>query len=168
MSFNTLTTTEVSAGKPTTTITFTKIKDNFDNHEQRIGALETGGTTTYPPIIMRVNGHYSVRGIMDNVLKTVCNFDLTITGVRLYIDVAGISATTQVDLKVSHLGGAYTSIFTTKPSVASAAGNDAVSTNAVLDPTKVNISSGDLIRLDVTGVQGFGIGFMVRIDYIKT
>jgi hypothetical protein len=168
MSFTAVTTTEISAGKPTTTTTFTKIKDNFDNHEQRIGALETGGTTTYPPIILRVNGCYATQGVLANILKTVCNFDLTITGVRLYIESAGTTGTTEVDLKVSHSGGAYTSIFTTKPSVSYTVGNDGVSTNAVLDPTKVNILSGDLIRLDTTSVQVNGFGFMVRIDYVKT
>lgn len=168
MSYNAITTTEISTGKPTTSTTALKIKDNFDNHEQRIGALETGGTTTYPPIILRVNGYYAVQGVMTSILKTVCNFDLTITGVRLYIDVAGTSASTEVDLKVSHLGGAYTSIFTTKPIVSYTAGNDAISTNQVLDPTKVNVLSGDIIRLDTTGVQANGRGFMVRIDYVKT
>lgn len=168
MSFNAITTTEVGAGKPTTTTTFTKIKDNFDNHEQRIGALETGGTTTYPPIILRVNGYYAIPGALTNVLKTVCNFDLTITGVRLYIDTAGTAGTTEIDLKVSHLGGAYNSIFTTKPSVLYSVGSDGVSVNGVLDPTKVDLISGDLIRLDTTNVQTNGFGFMVRIDYIKT
>lgn len=167
MAYTAVTTNEIATGKPTTNDTFTKIKDNFDNHETRIEDLEGGSSISYPPIILRVNGYYGMPGAKTGILKTVANFNLTVTGVRIYIDTAGSAGTTTCDIKVSHSGGAYTSILTTLPSVVYSAGNDGVSTNAVLDAAHVAISAGDIIRLDTTTVQTNGYSFMVRIDYTK-
>lgn len=167
MSFSTITTAEIATGKPNANSTWTKAKDNFDNHESRIVSLEGGSATTYPPIILRVNGYYGSIGAQTGLLKTVTNFALTITGVRIYIDTAGSSGSTTCDIKVSYAGGAYTSIFTTLPTVAFGAGNDGVSTNAVLDAARVDLAAGDIIRLDTTATQTGGKDFMVRIDYVK-
>lgn len=168
MSYISLTTNEIATGMPVASNSQTKIKNNFDNHETRIQTLEVGGNIDYPPIIMRVNGPYDTLGASTGILKTTTNFAITITGVRIYVDKAGASGTLTCDIKVSHSGGSYTSILTTLPSVAYSSGNDAVSTNAVLDVTKVNLSSGDIIRLDTTTIQTGAIGFMVRIDYLKS
>lgn len=168
MSFSALTSTEIATGKPTSNSLLTKVKDNFDDHESRIQVVESGGAVTYPPIIMRVNGKYYDLGATTGLLKTVTNFDLTITGVRIYVDNAGSSGTLTCDIKVSSGGGAYTSIFTSLPSVAHSDGDDAVSTNAILDATKVDLLAGDIIRLDTTSSQVQGTSFMVRIDYTKS
>ncbi len=101
-------------------------------------------------------------------IKTTCNFNLTVTGVRIITDVAGSSGSTEIDIKFSRAGGAYTSIFSTKPLISYTAGNDAASTNAVLNATYVDLQTGDIIRLDITGVQTAGKNFIVRIDYVKT
>lgn len=167
MAFITLTTTEIGTGKPTTNSALTKVKDNFDNHESRLIAVESGGAVTYPPIIMRVNGYYAGKNLTDGLLKTTLNFNLTITGVRLIIDVAGSSGTTEIDLEYKRGVGSWTSIFTTKPSVVYSAGNDASSSNAVLDTSKVALEAGDFLRLDLKSVQTAGNSFMVRIDYVK-
>jgi hypothetical protein len=168
MSYSAITSDEVQAGKPVTSSLLTKVKDNFTDHETRMVDLENGSAVDYPPIIMRVNGAYSsVLGVAVNYLKTTCNFNLRVTGVRLIIDTAGSSGTTEIDIKYSRAGGAYTSILTTKPSVASSAGSDATSSNAVINNTHRDLQAGDMIRLDVTSVQTGGYSFMVRIDYTK-
>jgi hypothetical protein len=168
MSFSTLTTTEIAVGKPVTNDTQTKIKDNFDDHESRILNLEDGSAVAYPPIEMDIRGYYGDQGPATGWCKTVPNFNLEITGARLYIDVAGSAGDTEIDILVSRSGGAYTSIFTTKPKVNYAMGNDYVSINGVLDPTQVAVSAGDKIRLDTTLVQTDGFNLLVRIDYNKT
>jgi hypothetical protein len=168
MAFTSITSTEIATGKPTTNDTWTTVKDNLDDHESRVIALEGGSAVTYPPIILRFNGNMSFLGATTNLIKTVTNFALTVTGVRVYVDVAGSSGTLTCDIKKSHSGGAYTSILTTLPSVAYGAGNDAVSTNAVLDSSKVDIAAGDILRLDTTTSQTDGFNFWVRIDYNKT
>lgn len=168
MAFTSLTSGEILTGQPTSNTTATKIKDNFDNHEARLISVEGGGNVTYPPLIMRVNGHYDTLGATIGILKTVTNFALTITGIRIYIDEAGSSGSTEIDLKFSRAGGAYTSVLNTKPSVVFSAGNDAVSTNAILNSSYVDLEAGDILRLDTTSVQTGGRGFYVRIDYNKT
>jgi hypothetical protein len=164
--FTALTSTEVASGKPVSATTTQKIKDNFDDHETRIESLEAS-IINFLPIILGVNGYYAV---FNNVLKTTANSNLTITGVRILINVAGSTGTTQIDVKRSRASvssGAYQSIFSTLPSVASAAGNDALSSNGVLDLTKVDIQAGDILRLDITSAQTKGYGFEVRIDYTR-
>lgn len=172
MSFQTITTAEITTGEPVKNTTQTKIKDNFDNLDTRVTSLEGGGNTVYPPIVMRVNGYYGESGELTipatGFLKTTMNFNLTLTGVRILIDNAGISGITEIDLKYKRGAGAYTSIFTTKPSVSYSAGNDSISTNAVLNPSEVYLQAGDILRLDITTVQARANGLTIRIDYSKT
>lgn len=169
MSYTAITSGEIESGKPVREDTLTKIKDNFTDHESRILAVETGASTVYPPIILRVNGFYHATNTQTNVVRTTCNFNLTITGVRLLIDVAGASGTTEVDVKYKRAAGSWTSVLSTKPTVAFGAGNDAISTNAVLDGSNVDLQAGDLIRLDITSSQAITTkGLTVRIDFNKT
>lgn len=165
MAFTPIGSTEIESGKPVTTSTQGKIKDNFDDHEERISVIESGTATTYPPLIFRVSGNYSVAGAVDGVLKTTTNFPIQVTGVRLLIDTAGSGGTTEIDVKYKRGVAAYTSILTTKPSVASSSGNDALSSNGVVNPSHDTLQAGDIIRLDLTSVQTNGVGFTVRIDY---
>lgn len=171
MAYTTITENEIATGEPVSSITQSKIKENFDNLDSRVSTLEGGGQTVYPPMILRVNGSYGESGDLaipaTGILKTTMNFNLTVTGVRLIIDQAGTSGATEVDLEFKRGAGSWTSIFTTKPNVGYAFGNDALSTNAILDASKVNLQAGDLLRLNITSVQARAIGCMVRIDYIK-
>lgn len=172
MTYIPLTTAEIATGQPVSNETATKIKDNFASLDSRTTTLEGGGSTVYPPIIFRVNGPYGESGDLaipaTNLLKTTLNFNLTVTGVRILIDEAGISGTTEIDLKYKRGVGAYTSIFTTKPSLAYSAGNDSTSTNAVLNPAQVNLQAGDILALTITDAQKRAKNFIVRIDYTKT
>lgn len=171
MAFTPISTSEIATGQPVSNETATKIKGNFDSLDSRMTSLEGGGSTVYPPIIMRVNGTYGESGDLvipaNGILKTTLNFNLLITGVRLIIDNAGISGTTEIDLKYKRGVGSYTSIFTTKPSVGFGSGDDATSTNAILNLSQVNLQAGDILRMDITSVQARAVGMMVRIDYIK-
>lgn len=167
MAYVALTTTEIAAGKPVSSPVVTKIKDNFISHETRIVSLEGGSATTYPPIIMRVNGTYT-NCTYENILKTTTNFNLLVTGVRILIDGCGTSGTTEVNVKYRRGAGAWISLLTTNPSVGFAAGNDSISSNAVLNAANVNLQAGDLIRLDMISAQVGARNFLVRIDYNKT
>ena len=167
MGFVALTATEIETGKPVANTTWTKTKDNFDNLDARATALEGGATTVYPPIIFRVNGNYS-GCVYENILKTTLNFNITITGIRILIDSCGFSGTTEITMKWKRAAGAWTSLLTTNPSVAYTAGSDALSTNAVLNSSNVNLLAGDILRLDMVSTQAKGRGFLVRVDYNKT
>lgn len=168
MSFVTLTPEEIASGTPVRSDTHTKIKENFDDHESRLQSLEGGADTTYPPLILRVNGPYGYLTAKDDVLRTTTNFPITITGCRLLIDTAGTAGTTEIDVKYKRGGGAWTSIMTTKPSVSYTLGSNYTSTNGIVNPTQADLQAGDLIRLDITSIQTSGIGFTVRLDFNRT
>lgn len=164
---------EIAVGEPVTSSTLTKIKENIDEASERLTSLEAGGEVIYPPIIMSVTGSYGEAGDFsvslhgEGILKTTCAFNMRITGARLIIDKAGTTGTTEVDVKVKPLSGIYNSLFSIKPSVAASEGDDAASTNAVINPVQEVISAGSIIRLDITSVQNRASGLMLRIDYIK-
>lgn len=169
MPFTTITTQEIAVGESVSNATQTKIKENFDNLDSRLTTVEGGGNTVYPPIIFRCNGNPALLAIpFTNFLKTTCNFNLTVTGVRILIDTAGSAGSTEIDIKFSRSGGAYTSIFSTKPSLSYTAGNDSTSSNAVLNPTYVDLQTGDIIRLDITSAQTASKNFIVRLDFTKS
>lgn len=167
-----MTTLEIATGQPVSNETATKIKDNFESLDGRVTTLEGGGSTVYPPVIFRVNGSYGEPGDLaipaNGILKTTLNFNLTVTGVRIIVDQAGVSGTTEIDLKYKRGAGAWTSIFSTKPSVLYSAGDDSTSTNAVLNMSQVDLQAGDILRMDLTSAQARAIGMLVRLDYIKT
>lgn len=167
MAYIPFTNAEIAVGEPTSSVTFTKIKDNFINHESRIISIENGNNVIYEPIIFSILGQYDTLGAQTNIFKTTCNFNMTITGVRIIINEAGSSGLTEIDLKKSHAGGSYTSIFTTLPSVAYSAGNDAISSNAILDSGNCSLEAGDYLRLDTTAVQTAGRSFFIRVDFNK-
>lgn len=172
MSFQPLTTAEIATGEPVSNETATKIKDNFDFLNERVDDIENSNSTVYPAIVLELKGAYGEPG--DYVIpaigaiKTTQNFNITVTGVRLIVDKAGVSGTTEIDIKYKRGAGAYTSILNTKPSVAFSEGDDATSNNAVLNPAQVNLRAGDIIRLDVTNAQARASNLLVRIDYVKT
>jgi hypothetical protein len=173
MSWNTINSSEYTSGEPVSVEIQGKVVENLESLNDRITSLEGQGTTVYPPLIFQVKGSYGESGDLTvpatNVLKTTLNFNLTVTGVRLLIDQAGISGTTEVDLLYKRAASStYYSIFTTKPSVGYASGNDSISSNAVLDATKVNLQAGDTLRLDITDAQKRANTLIVRIDYSKT
>lgn len=162
---------EIQPGEPVSAETAGKIKNNLEELEDRVTGLEGGSATIYPPIIMRVGGTYGEPGDLAipaaNLLKTTLNFNLTITGVRILIDKAGISGNTEIDLKYKRGAAVYKSIFTTKPMIAAAAGDDATSESGVLNVSEVTLQAGDILALSITEAQLRASGVMIRIDYVK-
>ena len=168
MSYNPITGVEISTGKPVSNTTLNKVKENIDNLQSRVVSLEGGGESVFPPINLSLGGDYSSMVGSKGVLLSTMNFGITITGVRLIISKAGSSGSTEVDVEFKRGSGNWTSILTTKPSVAYSEGDYAISSNTVLDLSKVNLEAGDLIRVNLTAAQLQGAGFLIRIDYLKT
>lgn len=164
MVFNPLDSTEIEEGKPVLPSTQGKIKQNFEDHESRITQVEV--RNHLPPIILRVNGPYSLFGSPQSaVIQTAITKDLLITGVRLISDQAGSDGTLTVNIRRIR-GGSDESIFSTMPSLPASAGDDATSTSGVLNVFRT-LEDGDLLELDIESVQTGGVGFMVRIDVAR-
>jgi len=168
MAFTVITTNEIATGESVKNTTLTKVKDNFDNLDERVTNLEGGSNAVYPPLTFSVSGNPAKLNLpYTGFMKTTINFNIIVTGVRILTDVAGSSGSHEIDIKYSRAGGAYTSIFTTRPSISFGAGNDTLSTNAVLDVNEVDLNTGDIIRLDIINAQTASRNFLVRIDYVK-
>jgi hypothetical protein len=166
MSFTALNSSEIAASKPTKQELFQKIKDNFDDHESRITTVE-GATQSFRPLEYAVFGDYwRFGGSQTEIMLDRMNLNITLTAARLLIKSAGTSGTTEVDVLYKRGVGAWTSIFSTKPSVVYSAGNYAISTNAILSTTA--LLAGDLLRIDITSVQSQTNGFILQLEYEKT
>lgn len=151
MAFTAIVNTEIESGDPTTQDLWTKVKTDFDDHETRIVSLEGGSAVVYRPLEFIVSGPYGQYVPFNNTGVIRLNFNINILAGRLLIHTAGSSGTTEIDFKYKSGAGAWTTIFSTKPSVAQSSGDYAVSTNGVLSVTA--LSAGDLLRMDITTTQ---------------
>lgn len=173
MVFDPITDTEIETGKPVKSETMGKIQDDLQDHEDRLLDLEAGTAIAYPPIQMTVTGPYGDIPLdlipRNNFLTYMPNFNITILGVRLFIEQAGISGSTEIMLRRLQ-GPTYAvsdDILTAGLSVSFSDGDNFLSPNGSLDPGAVDIDAGDIIRLDLTSVQPEAVGFLVRIDFEK-
>lgn len=169
MAFIPINSAEVSAGEPTKQEIFTKTKDNFDDHEGRIISTEAA-VLAFLPIDFGLNGFYGLVGSVDNYAGVYrVTFTLTVTAVRLHVKQVGSGGSTETDILFKRGAGAWTSILTTRASVAFGAGDDAISTNAVLDPSDKFLQAGDLLRADLTAtMSGSPKGLTTFVEFEKT
>jgi hypothetical protein len=121
-----------------------------------------------------VNGNYSRETFFDGVMYYLVTQDITILSATLKVITAGSSGTVDVDIKRKRGGGAWTSIFTTRPAIPYTAGNLADSdtgsgaTAAAIDSVVEDVLTGDILRLDISSVQTNGIGFNLALKYEPT
>lgn len=168
MAFDALNVAEVAAGEPTKQELFNKIRLNFDDHESRLLVVE-GATNAFLSIDFGANGLYGPLSTQVNIAGYIrIPFNLTIISGRLLIDKAGTAGTTEIDILFKRGVAAFVSLFTTRPSVPFGDGNIALSTNGVLDATKVDLLAGDILRCDLTASQTLGKGFVGILEFEKT
>jgi hypothetical protein len=148
-----LTSESIDAGEPNSQDLWSKVKGNADDHETRILTLE-GSLSFFNPISFGLNGNYQILGNMDNYAGVYrITTSLTITAVRLFCRIAGSGGTTETNILFKRGAGAWTSVLNTNPSLGFAAGDDSLSSNAVLNSTNKFLEAGDLIRGDLVSSQ---------------
>ena len=169
MAFTALNVAECASGEPTKSELFNKIRLDLDDHESRLLTVE-GATNAFLSMDFGINGRYEALSTKLNVAGYIrLTFNLTILSARLLIDTAGSAGSTEVDFLFKRGGDPWTSIVTTRPSVAFGAGSLALSTNGVLNPTYVDLQAGDFLRMDLTAVQtGSPQGFVGILEFEKT
>jgi hypothetical protein len=131
------------------------------------GSINFINTKQYDTKAYFINGPYNGTGVLETAVDGLYivppGINATIFAVSMYNIVAGSGGTTTLDvLRATSSGGAFTTIFSTKPAIASSAGNNAYIatggsgsglTAPVLTGTTFNLSAGDALRLDFTGKQ---------------
>jgi hypothetical protein len=165
MAFSALSTK--STGDPVTTDYGNLIKTNLDDHETRLAAAETS-TNLFRPIEFTVIGrYYDIGASQTAVAMERINFGINILSARIMLLDSGSAGTLQIDIQKSAAGGgAFSSIFSTKPSLTSAASDYDLSTNQVLSTTTA--STGDILRLDIDTVMTGNDFFKVIIEIEKS
>lgn len=166
MAWQSITTDEVSNGKPVSSDTQGKFKNNLDDLNTRVEDLEQGNALTYAPITFNYIGRYDY----DNgtyVMQTIVPFDINITGVFLTVIENGVSGTTEVDIEISDDGISWISCLTTNPSVAQAVGDYKTSSNGVVDTGNSEVVGGGFVRLKLESSQLESKGFIVRVEFNK-
>lgn len=151
MAFLTIPSSIIVSGSPVTQDLFGTVKDNFDDHETRILSLEGGGNVSYVPGHWNVQGEYGQIDTLTGVGLIRIPFNITVLGGRVLVHTAGSSGDTEIDFLYKRGAGAWTSIFSTLPTVNFSAGDYSIG-SGVLDETDLQI--GDLLRMDITATQG--------------
>lgn len=165
MAFSALTTAQIAASEPVKQELWTKVKDNFDDHETRVTTLE-GSLQVFAPIEWRVFGAHWKTGSDTGLAFERITESITLTSGTLYIIDDGTSGTLTVDVqKSSSGGGSFSTIFSTKPTLAQGGGNHGTN-NGVLSTTV--LVSGDILRLDVSAYQVGNIEFYVQLEFTAT
>lgn len=169
MSYQSITEEEIKTGEPVAHNTQDKIRAGLQDHEGRIQALETGTSTEFPPLIWNIIGKYSSLSGKVDLGRQAFNYNVRIQGCFLVTTIAGSSGSSEIDIEWKRGTDPWKSIFNTRPSVPASAGNDAASTNAVLNPENIDVQAGDIIRLNLTAVQtGVPQGLLIRLDWERT
>lgn len=168
-------------GQPTKTELFERISDNLDDHESRITTVETVTNVTqkidfeifgdyayynqvWPPMSPATGPDLDLRvGIMYERIPV----GITALACRIIQYRAGNSGTTTFDLKyASSPSGTYNTIFSTLPSITAAAGDFAISSNAVLSVT--SFPANTVFRLDMVTCQNrikFDTRIVLTLEY---
>lgn len=144
--------TSVSVGDAVKKDDYDKLKNNSIDHESRIAALETGAASIViiEEDISNLAQYVNSSSTLEGLIRYQAKQNLTLSSAILTDTEGATSGTFEFDiLKATSIGGTYTTVFSTKPSV-SANGSPQESSNAAFSVTSV--SAGDWLRLDITSV----------------
>lgn len=155
----------IESGDPVTQELWGLVQDNFDDHEARIVDLEGGGAIPFIPVEFECDGYVEDYAGTKFMGTWRVPFDIDILAGRLRIVKAGTSGTTQIDFEYKRGANPWTSIFATKPSVSYLAGDNAISTNGVLNV--LSLQAGDIVRLNIDTAQVASWGIVGFIEYEK-
>lgn len=162
MAFNTIPDSLIQVGKSITRTLFkTYVKDNLDDLDTRVNAVEANVAKiiVFDDLVLNaanlVDGG-SIEGL--DVFRAAAPFTLTDAKVSIFTK-GTLTGTLEIDVVKSsntNFSGA-SSVFTTKPSIAMAsAANYEESSNAVFDNAQKTLAIGEYLRLDVSQLPSNG------------
>lgn len=153
MAFSAINSSNIEVGDPVTAELWGLVKSNFDDHETRINSVEGGASkiVIINDLVVGSGQLAGASGSVEGVAHIRVPVNGTLTTAVISTTAAGSSGTTEIDvLKASTIAGTYTTVFSTKPSVTSAA-SPGSSSNAVFSTTA--ITAGEFLRVDLTSLQ---------------
>lgn len=142
----------VSVGDPVKKDDYDKLKDNSIDHESRVSSLEAAAASIviFDSQISGLGQYVNSSSTLTGLFRYQAKSDLTLTGAVLTDTDGATSGTFEFDVKkATAIGGTYTTVFSTKPSL-TANGSPQESSNAAFSVTSV--STGDWLELSITSV----------------
>lgn len=131
----------------------------------RTGLGWSGIEAAQRPIQFSASGPYYVEGPQQGVAFERVPFDLSISSARLKAWYAGISGALRLDVMRSLDGGlTWESIFSVLPGLSYTTG-DFAEVLGELNPAKVLLPAGSLLRLDIVDVQQGGDSFVLELGF---
>lgn len=161
MSFSSIPSSIIAAGKSATTTLFSLIKSNQDDLNTRLTLVEAGANKIIVFDNLVINAAtLASGGTATGIALWRAPSNFTLTDARVYIFTKGsLTGNLEIDFKKSSTPDftSSVSVFTTKPKVVYSTASDyEVSSNAVFDATNANISQNNFIRFDVTELPSGG------------
>jgi hypothetical protein len=166
VAFQVINSNEIEVGDPIKAELFSKIKNSLDDLNSRTTAVEVGSASidVFDFTVLNASASSTFTGMAYYRAKQ--NFTLTGCEIQIF-EKGSLTGTLEVDVKKNSTPDdtGMSSVFTTKPSLVWASISDyAVSTNQVFDATKIAITSGTILRFDITSMPGSGVLGKFRIQ----
>jgi len=152
MAFVTHDPSQLEVGKAVRKELWDKTKDNEDDLDSRVSALEASGQKIVIINDDIVNlAQYANGNALEGLVVYEAPLDLSLITAEITVSTAGTSGTVEADVRTGPNRTTLSSVFSTRPSVDFSAGDDAVSTNQVFAVT--DIDEGELIVFDILTLQ---------------
>jgi hypothetical protein len=151
---------EIKVGKAIKKELWKKLKDNFDNHEQRILTLSVGAApvVAWDNTVVNASSATSLTGL--DYFEAVSSF--TITTVKLQIFETGITTSGILSFDVKKNNSldpiGFQSVLTTQPSINFSSASDYDFSEGILDSSNQFVNAGDFLRLDITSLPVQTVG----------
>jgi hypothetical protein len=153
MAFITIPSAWIQVGKAIKKSLWQYTKDNFDDLDSRVGSLEVTGS--FIEIIDETIYSATTASTLTGVYFYKVKQNTRITKVQVQIFTKGSisSGSVTIDLKkASSLGGTFSSIMTTLPTINFASASDYDSNDGVINGVLNDLVTGDFIRVDFTSL----------------
>lgn len=156
MAFDPIDNVNIEVGKPVKKELWQKTKDNFDDLDSRIAALEASGSIfeVFNTPILNI-AQYADAGVTGIILWKFVPFDMDLIEGQIYVVKAGSSGTIEMDIQKGADIGSLTSMMSTQPSLAFGDGDNVASTNQVFADS--SLSEGEIVAIEFTQIQT-GVG----------
>lgn len=133
----------------------------FQNVGSRWVRLGVGSQQARSPITFDVVGIFYSSFVKDDVLIYRVNGNIALTAAYLLVKKAGVSGSVVVDVEYKRGAGAWTTIFSSTISAAYSSGDNSLTQGTL---AVQNLLAGDLLRLNIDGVQASMEDFSVYLE----
>lgn len=160
MPFSVIDSNSIKVGDAIKAELFTKIKDNFDDHESRINALSVsaGKVTVFKYLMLNGSNFPTATGL--DYFQAIEDFTLTSAVIRIF-EKGSLTGAVEIDVKKSVTNmdnSSFSTVFTTKPKIDYSSASDyGFSINQAFNSGQIDIKAGDILRLDITETPSNGV-----------